>query len=394
LPDSSDWPAEEPEGDLMTLLATFVAAPVLLLACLPAAARQAPAKPAGKAGAGSPQFTVRSDLVFLPTRVQSKDGKTIYGLKPDDFLVEDNGVRQSVEVDEGPDSLGVSLVVAVECSRSAPSEFDKLKGLGAMIEAIVGDAPHEVAILAYGDGPRVLGDFTGSSQAVRLAVSRLKPCGDYHAATIDAVQFAIGMLNRHRARYRRAILLISETRDHGSRAKLEDVVAELGVTDTVIYSAAFSPGRDELLQGFRNDPNPPPAAAPPWWAKPAGEDPNSSLPAAAEPTYVEKPPLLELPPQLMLIVNALRRNSASEMASLSGGEYMNFTTRKGFDAGLQRISNQIHNYYLLSFKPPWSPAFGPHSLRVRVAGYPDAAIQTRRSYWSGILESSTGGARQ
>jgi VWFA-related protein len=377
----------------MTLLATLAAAPIFLLAWHPAAAQQAPAKPAGNAGAGRPQFTVRSDLVFLPTRVQSKDGKTIYGLKPDDFLVEDNDVRQPVEVDAGPDSLGVSLVVAVECSRSAPAEFDKLKGLGAMIEAIVGDAPHEVAILAYGAGPRVLGDFSGNAQTVRLALARLKPCADYHAATIDAVEFAIGMLNRHRARYRRAILLVSETRDHGSRSKLEDVAAELGVTDTVIYSVAFSPARDELLQGFRNDPNPPPADAPPWWAKPPAEDPNSSRPAAAEPTYVEKPPLLELPPQLMLIVNALKRNSASEMASLSGGEYINFTTRKGFDAGLQRISNQIHNYYLLSFKPPSPPVFGLHSLRVQVAGHPDATIQTRTSYWSGILESSAGGAR-
>jgi hypothetical protein len=95
----------------------------------------------------------------------------------------------------------------------------------------------------------------------------------------------------------------------------------------------------------------------------------------------------------MLIVNALKRNSASEMASLSGGEYINFTTRKGFDAGLQRISNQIHNYYLLSFKPPSPPVFGLHSLRVQVAGHPDATIQTRTSYWSGILESSAGGAR-
>lgn len=368
----------------MKLFATIAAAPILVFACLPAAAQQPP----------NPQFTVRSNLVFLPTRVQRKDGETVYGLKPDDFRVEDNGIRQSVQVDEGPDSLGVSLVVAVECSRSAPSEFDKLKGLGAMIEAILGGAPREVAVLAYGDGPHLLSDFTASSQAVRLALARLKPCGDYHAATIDAVEFAIDMLNRHRAHYRRAILLIGETRDHGSRSKLEDVAAELGVTDTVIYSVAFSPSRDEIRQSFRNGPNPPPANAPPWWAKPAAKDANVSPPAATEPTYVEKPPLIEMPPQLMLLVNALRRNSAAEMASLSGGEYMSFTTRKSFDDGLQRISNQIHNYYLLSFKPPSPPAFGMHSLRVQVTGHPDAVIQTRKSYWSGIPESAGGAGRQ
>jgi hypothetical protein len=34
-----------------------------------------------------------------------------------------------------------------------------------------------------------------------------------------------------------------------------------------------------------------------------------------------------------------------------------------------------------------------HSLRVRVVGYPDAVIQTRRSYWSGIFDSSNGNVR-
>jgi hypothetical protein len=89
----------------------------------------------------------------------------------------------------------------------------------------------------------------------------------------------------------------------------------------------------------------------------------------------------------MLVIKALRGNTASELASLSGGEYMEFATQKGFENNLQRISNQIHNYYLLSFKPPNTPTFGLHSLRVRIPDYPDAVIQTRKNYWSGIIES-------
>ena len=133
------------------------------------------------------------------------------GSKPEQFIVEDNGVRQSVQVDEDPDSWGVSLVVAVQCSRSAPLEFKKLKGLGAMIDGIVGDAPHEVAILAYGERPYVLDDFSGNPDAVPLALSRIKDCGDFHAASIDAVYYATQMLRRRQSHYRRAILLISET---------------------------------------------------------------------------------------------------------------------------------------------------------------------------------------
>ena len=174
---------------------------------------------------------------------------------------------------------------------------------------------------------------------------------------------------------------MSETRDHGSRAKLDEVVAELGVSDTVIYTMAFSPLRGEITDGFRSGKNQPfePAWPPP---KPAPQ----SEPAKGddtEPASTEHAPLLELPPQIMAIVNALRKDASAEIASLSGGEHFTFSSQKSFDAGLLKISNQIHNYYLLSFKPP-PGTLSVHDLRVRVEGHPDAVIQTRRSYWSGV----------
>ncbi|MGD1090751.1 MAG: VWA domain-containing protein [Bryobacteraceae bacterium] len=345
--------------------------------------------PRGQADAGDYKFTVHSNLVFLPTRVQDKRGETIYGLKPEQFIVEDNGVRQSVHVDEDPDTQGLSLVVAVQCSRSAPSEFNKLKGLGAMIDEITGDAPHEVAIVSYGEGPYVLGAFSSSSEAVRLALSRLKHCGDYGAASIDTVYYALNMLKRRQNHYRRAILLISETRDHGSRSQLHEVVAELGITDTVIYSVAFSPTRDEIIHGFRYGNQQPPAFTPP----PPQTETSSSPLAEKEPIYTEHAPLFELPPQLLPIINALRRNTASELASLSGGEYANFTTQRGLEQNLEHISNQIHNYYLLSFEAKSAETSSLHSLSVRVVDSPDSVVQTRRNYWSGIFEPSSGQAR-
>src|ERR1700680_475261 len=94
------------------------------------------------------------------------------------------------------------------------------------------------------------------SDAVRNGLTKLKDCRSNGAATIDTVYFAINMLKRRHTRYRRAILLISETRDHGSKGKLDDVVAELGITDTVIYSVTFSAARDEALHDLAhsNDP--------------------------------------------------------------------------------------------------------------------------------------------
>ena len=351
--------------------------------------------PAAQTSGDNYKITVRSNLVFLPTRVQTRNGETIYGLKADQFIVEDNGVRQSVRIEEDPDSTGLSLVVVIQCSRSADKEFNKFKGLGAMIDEIVGEAPHEVAVVSYGEGIYTLGNFTSNSDDVRRSLSRLKECGDYSAVTIDAVEYAITMLKGRKNHFRRAVLLISEGRDHGSRAKLRDVVAELGITDTVIYTVAFSPAKDEFIRTFRYgspdskpDDKPFPAPQPHPSSEKDSSSASSALPPDKEPVYLIHPPPLVLPPEFTAIINALRRSSATELASLSGGEYIKFTTQRGFEEGLQRISNQIHNYYLLSFKAPSEPTFGLHKLRVRVPDYPDAVIQTRKSYWSGILESA------
>jgi hypothetical protein len=149
---------------------------------------------------------------------------------------------------------------------------------------------------------------------------------------------------------------------------VNEVAAELAITDTVIYTLAFSAARDEFVEALRSgiNPQPPPSAGASGQVAGRPSPPlDPSLPP--NPLYEDHPPAFVWPPQFLLLVNALRRNSAQKLAIRSGGESPHFTTRKAFDESLQRISNQIHNYYVLRFQPA-DPAFGLHSLRVRVAG--------------------------
>ncbi|MCC6587010.1 MAG: VWA domain-containing protein [Bryobacterales bacterium] len=326
---------------------------------------------------------------MLPTRVETKAGETVYGLTADQFIVEDNGVRKLVRVEENPESTSISLVIAIQCGRSAAEEFGKLKGLATMIDAIVGAAPHEVAVVVYGERPWLLSDFSDRSETTRTALSRLKSCGDYHAASIDAVSYSLNLLRRRSNRYRRAILLIGEQRDHGSVSKLPEVVTELGTTDTVIYSVAFSPTKSQFLRELRYGPNGSPKSDPPIvYPTPRAAVTGKDVPLPSEqiegPHYTDHAPRFQIPPLLMLAINALRANTASEIATLSGGEHLSFVTASGLEKALHRISNQIHNHYLLSFQPTSTVKPASHAIRVRVIGRPDAVIQTRKSYWSGV----------
>ena len=298
----------------------------------------------------------QSNVVLVPTTVQTKHGEMIYELKPEQFVVEDNGVPQTVHVDEDTDSLGLSLVVVVQCSRAAGYEYPKLGGLGAMIDGIAGDAPREVANVTYGSAPLLLGKFSNSVDAMARALAQLEPCDDPEASTLDAVAYATRLLEARQNHYRHAILLISETRDHGSTAKPAEVVAALGRTNTVVDSVAFGPGKTEVMSDLKYG---------------GGSGPIGLL---------------------VMAVNALKKNAAHELAALSGGEYINFTTQKGFDEGLHQLSNHVHNYYLLSFQPHaeanGEPASGMHRIRVRIPDYPDARVRFRESYFAGELDSA------
>ncbi|RXH57030.1 VWA domain-containing protein [Granulicella sibirica] len=318
---------------------------------------QAPA-PSGAAitadTSGQAGYTLRteSNVVLLPTQVQTKHGDMLYELKPEQFVVEDSGVKQAIHLDEDTDALGLSLVVVVQCSRSAVMEFAKLQGLGTMIDEITGEAPREVALISYGSEPELLGKFSRNPDSLQRALNDLEPCDDDSgAATMDAVSYATKLLEKRNNHYRHAILLISETRDHGSKERPEKVIASLGRTNTVVDSVAFSPARNEMAGSlFHGQMGPGPIGL------------------------------------LVAAVQAIRKNVSKELAGLSGGEYVNFTSQKEFDAGLHQLSNHIHNYYLLSFQSASDAATGLHRLSVKIPDYPDAKIRTRESYWAGPLD--------
>jgi VWFA-related protein len=328
---------------------------VLLLCTAAAAAQEKPAP-------GDQSYTLKtqSNIVLVPTTVQSKHGEILYGLKQDQFVVEDNGVPQTIHLDEDTDSYGLSLVVVVQCSRSAGYEFPKLNGIGVMIDAIAGDAPREVAVVTYGSAPLLLGKFSSSVDAMSTALAQLEPCDDPDASTIDAVDYAARLLEARNNHYRHAILLISETRDHGSTKKAAQVIAALGRTNTVVDSVAFGPGKTEVLNDLKYG---------------GGSGPIGLL---------------------VMAVNALKKNAAHELAALSGGEYINFTSQKAFDQGLQQLTNHVHNYYLLSFQPHaeanGEPSPGMHRIRVRVPDYPGARVEFRESYFAGELDAASANA--
>jgi hypothetical protein len=91
----------------------------------------------------------------------------------------------------------------------------------------------------------------------------------------------------------------------------------------------------------------------------------------------------------MMAIQAVRKNVAKEIATMSGGEYAPFTTERGFEARVQEVAKHARNRYLLSFRPTDdTPGF--QMIEVRLTRDLGARVVARASYWA--LEKQPGAA--
>lgn len=312
-----------------------------------------PAQPEGFApdpNLAMPTFHVSTSVVIVPTLVEKADGDVLYGLKPSDFEVFDNGVKQKVHVDDDLDTQPVSLVVCVERGRDAPLEFDKIARLGPLLQLFTGDGRGDVALVVFDSHPVWVEPFSTDIDAISKDLRHM-PAGDGGAAILDAVGYSVNLLEQQPPDHRRVLLLISESRDHGStHFNIPELVERVGTSNTLVLSLVFSPGKSEIINWARGEP---------------GESDGE----------------LNILAPLMMSMNAMRRNTPKTLAALSGGEYDPFTKERGFEARVAEVASHARNRYILSFHPTdLTP--GLHSIQVKLTQDYGAHVVARNSYWA------------
>jgi VWFA-related protein len=289
-------------------------------------------------------------VVVIPALVKNAKGEVVYGLTAKDFLIDDDGVEQRVRLDEAAEGSAVSVVVAIQRGRRAKYEFPRIRGLSSMLDPLVAEGRGRVAIVEFDSQVELVQDFSSNSEKTTETLKALQP-GDAGAAIVDAVDYSVKLLEKAPKERPRVLLLIGETRDHGSQAKVEDVVAEIGQSSTAVYALAFSPSRSNVLDTMRGN------------------------------NIEEMHEGVDFLSLAYMAAQAMRQNAPKTVASLSGGEYELFATRKNFEARMIDFTNHVHNRYLLSIEPK-NPHAGLHQLKVRLRDPGDRVVLARSRYWA------------
>jgi VWFA-related protein len=338
------------------LIATFA----LFCACVVAAQQlppPEPPKPMPSAQGSTANLRVTTTEVLVPTLVEKHDGGILYGLKPQDFVLEDNGKPQTIKMQEEMDTAPVALVVAVELGGASVLEFDKLAKLGPLLDVFLSDPRSQVALVGFDSSQHLIQDYTHAGDQVNAELKELQP-GDGGASILDTVNYAVTLLETQPKEYRRVLLLISEERDHGSKyTKPVQLIRKIGESDVLVLSVSFSPALAELGHDVKDN----------------GEDRTMNMVSA-----------------LVMAVKAFKKNVAKEVAEMSGGEYTTFVGDKRFEERVLSAAKDARNRYLITFSPS-DPTPGLHSIRVRTAQDYGARIVARANYW---LEGQTTGSSQ
>ena len=298
-------------------------------------------------------FRTETNVVLVPALVKDGHGEILYGLQAKDFILEDDGVSQTLRMDEAAEAEPVSLVIAIQTGRKASLEFERMRTFGTMLDPVLRQNGAQVAIVEFDSIVNLVQDFTPNRVLIQRHLKELRR-GDNGAAIFDAVNFSAGLLNNTSKLRQRVLLLISETRDHGSLVNVDDVVKTIGNSNIAVYTLAFSPTMSNLLDDLRGK-------------------------SEREGNAVD-PVLLAL--RLMVMAReAMRANAPKEIARLTGGEYELFKSHRAFEDRMTDFANHIHIRYLLSFEPK-DPRPGLHEIKVRIKDIKDASVLARENYYA------------
>jgi len=337
------------------------------------------------------KITARVTLVNTPVTVRDSNGAMIHNLDQQDFIVADNGVPQKIthfEIGGDP----ISLVILVETSSRVDPFIPQLRKTGILFSEQVMGPDAEAAIIGFDDSVTVLQGFTSSHDSIQSAFASLKT-GYSGLHLFDAMNAGVEMLTGRRKPTtdtpvpgRRVLLILSESLDDGSEARLGEILRRAQLENITIFTVGLSTTRSEL-QSKPRDNAPSPITPPGTYGMP-GPPGTVQTPGAGN-INNQGIDLIALAQVLVEHTKSAATKHSLELgAAATGGSYYSTYRGRSIETAIDEIGGELHSQYFISYSPkPRSDDagqdYGYHRISVSLA--PDKAqgkkITTRPGYY-------------
>jgi VWFA-related protein len=206
-------------------------------------------------------------VVTLPVTVRDKHGKIIRDLTKDDFTLQEDGRPQSIRYFSQDTNLPLTLGLLVDTSRSQTNVLDAERSASrSFLEQMVVQPKDKAFLIHFDREVELLQDLTSSREKLQSALDLLKTpsdrersndpndsddsrsgSGSHHSGgtqLYDAVFLASNELMK-KQQGRKALVVLSDGVDRGSKTYLESAIESAQRADTVIYSIYFAESRHD-----------------------------------------------------------------------------------------------------------------------------------------------------
>ena len=214
-------------------------------------------------------------MVTLPVTVRDKKGQIVRSLTKDDFVLQEDGRPQVIKYFNQDTNLPLTLGLLVDTSLSQRNVLDQERNASRVfLDQMLTDAKDKAFLIHFDREVELLQDLTSSREKLRAGLALLQtpqlernngsssdpqsspgsgngqPQMHHGAGTLlyDAIFLASNELMK-KQQGRKALIVLSDGDDRGSKESLQSAIEAAQRADTVIYSILFA-DKHEDSNGF------------------------------------------------------------------------------------------------------------------------------------------------
>ncbi len=335
----------------------FAVAGLLLLAGAPLSSQE------------KPGISVDVKVVNVLATVRDKRGELVSNLGKDDFVLEEDGRPQAIAYFSHETDLPLALGLLVDTSgsqrRVIPEERAASRGF---LDNMVREGQDKAFIIHFDREVELLQDLTTSHQKLESALDLVdieQPDNDPSSggqpggypprarggtALYDAIFLASDEVLK-KQQGRKAIIVLSDGVDHGSRETLESATATAQRADTIVYSIYFADEEPyQNLGGF---------------GRPRGGYGGGGRRGYPQPFPEERPD---------------GKKILAQISAETGGRLFEVSKKQPMDQIYRQIEEELRSQYSLGYTPDPTTETGYHKLRL-TAKQKDMVVQARQGYY-------------
>jgi len=209
-------------------------------------------------------IAVNVNVVTLPVTVRDKHGAIVKDLTKDDFTLQEDGRTQAIKYFSQESNLPLTLGLLVDTSLSQREVLDQERNASrSFLDQMLVQPKDKAFVIHFDREVELLQDLTHSREKLQSALDLLKTPSDdrsrsndpnedsksssdhRHGGTelYDAVYLASNELMKKQSG-RKAVIILTDGVDRGSRTTLESAIESAQRADTVVYCIYFK-GQEE-----------------------------------------------------------------------------------------------------------------------------------------------------